>query len=142
VRRITKIGAALAGAGVVVGMTAVPASAATGSWKPINSYTNIGASGTYSRSSTKVTIRGTLSDYRRDGYTACVRFLFTEPGATGLYWTAKIMATSNGRRYHYDGRATVNIAVSSSRTGHLYVQECGRKLSTGKYYYGRSKRIY
>ncbi|MBC6458065.1 hypothetical protein [Actinomadura sp. HBU206391] len=122
-----------------MGMAVAPAEAATGSWKPTNWYTNVGASGSYTRTSTKTTVKGKLADYRKDGYTACVRFLFTEPGTTGLYWTAKIMTTSG---YHYDGKATVNISVVTSRTGHMYVQECGRNIKTGKYSYGKGKRIF
>ena len=138
-RHIAKIGVTLATAGLVASMTAVPANAASGSWKPTNWYTNVAASGSYTRSGTKVTITGTLSDYRKDGYTACVRFLFTEPGTTGIYWTARIVTASGA---NYDGKATVKLATATSRTGHMYVQECGRNIKTGKYSYGKGKRIF
>ncbi|WP_222722118.1 hypothetical protein [Actinomadura alba] len=118
-------------------MTAVPASAASGTWTPYNWYTNVGATGTYTKDSRMVTVRGTVSDYRRDGYTACVRFLFTEPGTTGVYSTFRIVTSSGG---NFDGSGKASIKMSSSRTGHLYVQEC--RLKAGKYSYGKGKRIY
>jgi hypothetical protein len=142
VGRITKIGVALAGAGVAMGMTAAPANAATGSWTPYDSFSTVAASGTYSRSSTTVTVRGTLKDSRRDGYTSCVRFEFIESGQPRHLVTVKIMGTSNGSQYHYDGRASVSLSGSSNNTGHLNVQECARRTTTGRYSYGRSTNIY
>ncbi|WP_157430415.1 hypothetical protein [Actinomadura macra] len=141
---------ALAAGTMMTGMAVVGApadatvttKAAAKSWAPYNSYANISAWGTYTRTSSTVTVKGYLADGKKNGWTACVRFLFTEGNLR--YWSRhKIVGIDrNGNQYNYDGAAKVAIKTSSSYTGHLYVQECGRNKKTGKYAYGKSKRIF
>ncbi|QXJ21776.1 hypothetical protein AGRA3207_002663 [Actinomadura graeca] len=115
--------------------------AAAKSWAPYDSYPKISAKGTYTRSGGSVYVKGTLSDGGANGWTACVRFLFTEGGKR--YWSRhKIIAVKNGVQSNFDGKATVSISTSSTYSGHLYVQECGRSKKTGKYVYGKGKRLF
>ncbi|TDD85634.1 hypothetical protein [Actinomadura rubrisoli] len=120
---------------------AAATAAAARRWVPYNSYANINAWGTYTRSGGSVYVSGYLQDTKRNGYTACVRFLFKE-GTRGYWSRHKIVGVRNGVEYNFDGVAKVKIRASSSYSGHLYVQECGRKKSTGKYYYGKTKRLF
>lgn len=133
-------GALLAGSAAV----GAPAEAAATSvkWAPIDSYSNISAGGTYTRSGGSVYVSGWLHDGKKNGWTACVRFLFTE--GRYQYWSRHkiIGVTSSGVQYNFDGRATVNIKTSSKYSSHLYVQECGRNKKTGKYVYGKGKRLF
>lgn len=136
---------ALTAGTLMAGMAAVGApaeAAAAKSWKPYNSYGNLAAWGTYTRSGGKTYVKGYLGDYKKNGWTACVRFLFTE--GSKKYWSRfKIIGTtSSGTKYNFDGRATVRISVSSSYSSHLWVQECGRNKKTGKYYYGKGKKLF
>ncbi|WP_242903746.1 hypothetical protein [Actinomadura terrae] len=148
-RRIAAV--ALAAGTLMTGMAVVstPANAtvttkaaAAHKWVPYNSYGSIRAWGTYSRSGGNTYVKGYLADDKKNGWTACVRFLFTEGSRS--YWSRhKIVGVSqNGTQYNYDGRATVSIAASSSYGSHLYVQECGRNKKTGKYYYGKGKKLF
>ncbi|MEU8345694.1 hypothetical protein SAMN05443665_106322 [Actinomadura meyerae] len=136
---------ALTAGTLMAGMAAVGApaeAAAAKSWKPINSYGKIDAWGTYTRSGGKTYVKGYLRDTKKNGWTACVRFLFTE--GNKKYWSRfKIIGvTSGGAKYNFDGKATVKISVSSSYSSHLWVQECGRNKKTGKYYYGKGKKLF
>ncbi|MBD2896887.1 hypothetical protein ABT299_28235 [Spirillospora sp. NPDC000708] len=127
-------GTALAGA---------PAEAATThSWAPYNSYGGVSAWGTYTRQGGSTYVTGYLRDSKKNGWTACVRFLFTE--GTKKYWSRfKIVGyTSSGTQYNYDGKATVKIKTSSSYSWHLWVQECGRNKKTGQYLYGKGKKLF
>lgn len=136
-------GTALAGA---------PADAATThSWAPYNSYGNVSAWGTYTRQGGSTYVTGYLRDGAKNGWTACVRFLFTEGAKdsngkpyTKKYWSRfKIVGyTSSGTQYNYDGKATVKIKTSSSYSWHLWVQECGRNKKTGQYLYGKGKKLF
>jgi hypothetical protein len=149
-RRIAAV--ALAAGTLMAGMTAVsaPASAtpaqapvqaaAAAKWAPYDSYNNISAWGTYTRGS-KVYVTGYLRDGATNGWTACVRFLFKE-GSKGYWSRHKIIAVKNGVQYNFDGKATVKISASSSYNDHLYVQECGRNKKTGKYVYGKGKKLF
>ncbi|MFG2002065.1 hypothetical protein ACGFNU_23225 [Spirillospora sp. NPDC048911] len=126
--------------------SAPSASAAARAWKPINSYPKINAWGTYSRNSSRVTVTGKLQDTDQNGWTACVRFLFTETVGrkTYKYYSRHhiVAVRSNGTRYAYDGPGTITIRTSSSYTGHAWVQECGRSKKTGKFLYGKGKKLY
>ncbi|QKG25383.1 hypothetical protein [Actinomadura verrucosospora] len=127
-------GTALAGA---------PAEAATAhKWAPYNSYGNLSAWGTYTRSGGSTYVTGYLRDSKKNGWTACVRFLFTE--GSKKYWSRfKIVGyTSSGSQYNFDGKATVKIKTSSTYSSHLWVQECGRNKKTGKYLYGKGKKLF
>ena len=142
-RRIAAV--ALTAGTLMAGMAVVGApaeAAAAKSWKPYNSYTGLGSWGTYTRGSGKTYVKGYLRDTKKNGWTACVRFLFTEGGKK--YWSRfKIIgATSSGAKYNYDGKATVKISVTSSYGSHMWVQECGRTKKSGKYYYGKGKKIF
>ncbi|TDE30186.1 hypothetical protein [Actinomadura sp. 6K520] len=140
-RRIAAVavtaGTLMAGMAVV----ATPAQAAT-KWVPYNSYGNVSAWGTYARSGGTTYVKGYLRDGAKNGWTACVRFLFTE--GSKKYWVRHkiIGVTSSGTKYHFDGKATVSISAKSSYSSHLWVQECGRNKKTGKYYYGKGKRLF
>ncbi|MFC4053292.1 MULTISPECIES: hypothetical protein [Actinomadura] len=140
-RRIAAV--ALTAGTLMAGMAAVgtPAEAAT-SWAPYNSYSNISAWGTYSRSGGSTYVKGYLRDSAKNGWTACVRFLFTE--GSKQYWSRhKIIATtSSGSTYNFDGKGTVAISAKSSYSSHLWVQECGRNKKTGKYLYGKGKKLF
>ncbi|WP_131732858.1 hypothetical protein [Actinomadura formosensis] len=142
-RRIAAL--ALAAGTVMAGMAVAGApaeAAASYGWKPYDSYPYINAWGTYSRSGGKTYVKGYLQDTKKNGWTACVRFLFTE--GSYRYWSRfKIVGvTSGGTKYNYDGVAKVSISTSSSYSSHLYVQECGRSKSTGKYVYGKGKKLF
>jgi hypothetical protein len=142
-RRIAAV--ALAAGTVMAGMAVAGApaeAAAAKSWKPYNSYSGIDAWGTYTRSGGKTYVKGYLRDTKKNGWTACVRFLFTE--GNNKYWSRfKIVGyTSGGTQYNYDGKATVKIKTSSSYSWHLWVQECGRNKKTGKYLYGKGKKLF
>jgi hypothetical protein len=120
-----------------------PAEAATShKWEPYNSYSNISAWGSYTRSGGSTYVTGYLRDSKKNGWTACVRFLFTE--GSKKYWSRfKIVGyTSSGSQYNFDGKATVKIKTSSSYSSHLWVQECGRNKKTGKYLYGKGKKLF
>ncbi|GAA1778102.1 hypothetical protein [Actinomadura chokoriensis] len=136
---------ALAAGTVMAGMAVAGApaeAAAAKSWKPYNSYSHVAAWGTYTRKNGKTYVKGYLADDKKNGWTACVRFLFTE-GSTKYYSRFKIIGvTSNGTKYNFDGKATVKISVSSSYSSHLWVQECGRNKKTGKYLYGKGKKLF
>ncbi|KAB2370553.1 hypothetical protein [Actinomadura montaniterrae] len=125
-------------------LTGAPAAqaATTHSWAPYNSYSNISAWGTYTRKGGSTYVTGYLRDSKKNGWTACVRFLFTE--GNKKYWSRfKIVGyTSGGTQYNYDGKATVKIKTSSSYSWHLWVQECGRNKKTGKYLYGKGKKLF
>ncbi|MWK36355.1 hypothetical protein GEV43_21445 [Actinomadura sp. J1-007] len=98
--------------------------------------------GTYTRKGGSTYVSGYLRDSKANGWTACVRFLFTE-GKKGYFSRHTIMArSSKGSWYYYDGKATVKISAKSSLSSHLYVQECGRNKKTGKYLYGKSKKLF
>jgi hypothetical protein len=138
-RRIAAV--ALAAGTLMSGMAAVsaPAEAAVAKkWAPYNSYGNIAAWGTYTRSGGSVYVSGYLQDGKKNGWTACVRFLFKE-GSKG-YWSRHKIVTTSGT--NFDGKGTVSIKVSSSYSSHLYVQECGRDKKTGKYVYGKGKTLF
>ncbi|TYB47762.1 hypothetical protein [Actinomadura chibensis] len=141
-RRIAAV--ALTAGTLMAGMAAVgaPAEAAAKSWAPYNSYSNISAWGTYSRSGGSTYVKGYLRDGKRNGWTACVRFLFTE--GNKQYWSRhKIIGIDrNGNQYNYDGAATVSISAKSSYSSHLWVQECARSKKTGKYVYGKGKKLF
>ncbi|MFD0688436.1 hypothetical protein [Actinomadura fibrosa] len=144
-RRIAAVG--LAAGTLLAGMAVAgaPAEAATGKWAPYNSYANLSSSGTYSRGSSTVTVSGKLSDAKKNGWTACVRFLFTNSAGSKYYARFKIEALSqNGTWYNYDGKATVSIKGTSPKgyRTHMWVQECGRNKKTGKYAYGKGKKIF
>jgi hypothetical protein len=142
-RRIAAV--ALTAGTLMAGMAAVSApaeAAATGSWKPYNSYSHVASWGTYKRSGGATAVTGYLADDKKNGWTACVRFKFTE--GSKVYWSRfKIVGvTSGGTKYNFDGKATVKISVKSSYGSHMWVQECGRNKKTGKYYYGKGKKIF
>ncbi|GAA1850409.1 hypothetical protein [Actinomadura bangladeshensis] len=136
---------ALAAGTVMAGMAVAGApaeAAAAKSWKPYNSYSHVAAWGTYTRKNGKTYVKGYLADDKKNGWTACVRFLFTE-GNTKYYSRFKIIGVnSKGQKYNFDGKATVKISVSSSYSSHLWVQECGRNKKTGKYLYGKGKKLF
>lgn len=136
---------ALAAGTVLAGMAVAGApaeAAAAKSWKPYNSYSHIAAWGTYTRKNGKTYVKGYLADDKKNGWTSCVRFLFTE-GNNRYYSRFKIIGVkSNGTKYNFDGKATVKISVSSSYSSHLWVQECGRNKKTGKYLYGKGKKLF
>ncbi|WP_131739551.1 hypothetical protein [Actinomadura roseirufa] len=143
---LTGMAAVSAPAGATV--TAAPsakapaAAAAAHNWTPYNSYSNISAWGTYTRSGGSVYVKGYLADGKKNGWTACVRFLFTE-GNTRYWSRHKIVGVDRyGNEYNYDGAAKVSIKTSSKYSSHLYVQECGRNKKTGKYVYGKSKKLF
>ncbi|MWA06079.1 hypothetical protein F8568_038170 [Actinomadura sp. LD22] len=124
-------------------LVGAPAEASTThSWAPYNSYGNVSAWGTYTRKGGSTYVTGYLRDGKKNGWTACVRFLFTE--GSKKYWSRfKIVGyTSGGTQYNYDGKATVKIKTSSSYSWHLWVQECGRNKKTGKYLYGKGKKLF
>lgn len=142
---------ALAAGTLMTGMAAVGApaqatvttkAAAVHTWAPYDSYGNISAKGTYTRRNGSVYVTGTLTDGKKNGWTACVRFLFVE--GRYQYWSRhKIVGVDRyGHQYNYDGKATVSIKTSSSYSSHLYVQECARNKKTGKYYYGKGKKLF
>ncbi|TDC98099.1 hypothetical protein [Actinomadura sp. 7K507] len=135
---------ALSAGTLMAGMAVVgtPAEAAAKKWAPYNSYGNVSAWGTYSRSGGTTYVKGYLRDGGKNGWTACVRFLFTE--GSKRYWSRHkiIGVTSGGAKYHYDGKATVSISTRSSYSSHLWVQECGRNKKTGKYYYGKGRKLF
>ncbi|MCP9953606.1 MULTISPECIES: hypothetical protein [Actinomadura] len=142
-RRIAAV--ALTAGTLMAGMAAVSApaeAAATGNWKPYDSYGGIYTWGKYSRSGGSTAVTGYLRDTKKNGWTACVRFLFTE-GSKKYYSRFKIVGvTSGGTKYNFDGKATVKISVKSSYGSHMWVQECGRNKKTGKYYYGKGRKIF
>jgi hypothetical protein len=133
-------------------LAGTPAEAAAAhKWAPYDSYGGVSAWGTYTRSGGSTYVTGYLRDSKKNGWTACVRFLFTEPGKdangkpiTKKYWSRfKIVGyTSGGSQYNYDGKATVSIKTSSTYSSHLWVQECGRNKKTGKYLYGKGKKLF
>ncbi|MEV3922403.1 hypothetical protein [Actinomadura coerulea] len=142
-RRIAAV--ALTAGTLMAGMAAVGApaeAAATGSWQPYNSYSHVLAKGTYTRSGGSTAVTGYLYDDKKNGWTSCVRFKFTE--GSKVYWSRfKIIGVkSDGTRYNFDGTAKVKISVKSSYGSHMWVQECGRNKQTGKYYYGKGKKIF
>jgi hypothetical protein len=142
-RRIAAV--ALTAGTLMAGMAAVSApaeAAATGSWKPYNSYSHVAAWGSYKRASGNTYVTGYLADDKKNGWTACVRFKFTE--GSKVYWSRfKIVGvTPSGTRYNFDGVAKVKISVKSTYGSHMWVQECGRNKKTGKYYYGKGKKIF
>ncbi|GGQ02225.1 hypothetical protein BKA00_004286 [Actinomadura coerulea] len=142
-RRIAAV--ALTAGTLMAGMAAVGApaeAAATGSWKPYNSYSHVASYGTYKRADGNTYVTGYLLDDKKNGWTSCVRFKFTE--GSKVYWSRfKIIGvTSSGTRYNFDGVAKVKISVKSTYGSHMWVQECGRNKKTGKYYYGKGKQIF
>lgn len=104
-------------------------------WKPINAFANVSASGTYVRNKKKVTIRGVLTDGKRDGWSACVRFRATK-GKKRQYWRG-VLRYSTGR--YVDTKASARFTWTTKYTGHLWVQECRRNVKTGKYQYANKK---
>ncbi|MDL4775731.1 MULTISPECIES: hypothetical protein [Thermomonosporaceae] len=138
-RRIAAV--ALAAGTLMAGMAAVgaPAEAAvTKKWAPYNKYSNLASWGTYTRSGGSVYVSGYLQDSKKNGWTACVRFKFTEGGKA--YWSRHKIVTSSGA--NFDNKGTVSIKVSSSYSSHLYVQECGRSKKSGQYVYGPGKTLF
>ncbi|MEU5877565.1 hypothetical protein [Spirillospora sp. NPDC047279] len=120
--------------------------AAYPAWKPYNSYSYINAWGNWARNSSKAVVTGKLQDTKKNNWTACVRFLFTErSGNRDLqYWSRHYIVgvNSNGTRYAFDGKGTISFKVTSYYTHHLWVQECGRSKKTGKFVYGKGKKLY
>ncbi|GAA2596794.1 hypothetical protein SMC26_00630 [Actinomadura fulvescens] len=133
-------------AGAASTAAAPTASAAARRWQPRNSYRNVNAWGTYSRNKSRVTVVGKLQDTRADGYTACVRFLFTETVGrrTYKYFSRHhiIGITPRGKRYAFDGKGTITIRTSAPYTHHAWVQECRRKKSNGKWSFGKGRQLY
>lgn len=143
-RRLTAtaltLGSLVAGLGAI---TDPAYAAAPRKWSAPNRYGSIAASGTYVRTGNKVTYKGTLKDFAKNGWTACVQFMSTETNDDSRWDRFKITVDRpHGKYYYFDGKAAVAISGSSPNTGHLYVRECRRHKQTGGWGYGPYRKLY
>lgn len=117
-----------------------PVTTAARSWTTKDAYPNLRAWGSARRQSGRFYFSGTLKDGKADGWSACVRFRATEAGHGTQFSRYTIVAVRpNGSRYYFDGKAQVKISGSFSNSGHLFVQECRRSKSTGKFQFANKK---
>jgi hypothetical protein len=133
VRRIAKIGVALVAAGAVVGLTAGPASASSGSWTSAGkagSGTNAGgvsASGKWSKNSSYTYVKGYIKDTASDGRSAAILIRSVNRAGT---WSEGLVY------YNYTGAGTTarfNYYKSpKGYTSKTYVKECvGYRTNSG-----------
>jgi hypothetical protein len=102
--------------GLVVALLSPTASAATagGFWRSAG-LRGVDAFGVYRVRPARVRLSFLLKDRRKDGYSAAVRFTFTE---------RHHRRSVRFRALHGDRAPARWRAVRSANTGHLYVQEC------------------
>lgn len=100
--------------GVVVAVLSPSASAGGGFWRSAG-LPGVDAFGVYRVRPARVALSFLLKDLRKDGYSAAVRFTFTE---------RHHRRSVHFRALHGDRAPARWRAVRSTNTGHLYVQEC------------------
>ncbi|MGI5164741.1 hypothetical protein ACQEU3_10340 [Spirillospora sp. CA-253888] len=100
------------------------AEAAPRTWSTTG-YKAVKASGTYTRTSTKVTVSGHLKDYKKNGWAAAVQFRATERGRTH---TSKVyFFLYKGVPADLPYSKEYGKFFSSDYTERLYARECGVK---------------
>jgi hypothetical protein len=99
---------------VVVATLSPDASADSGFWRSSGLH-GVDAFGVYRARPARVRLSFLLKDLRKDGYSAAVRFTFTE---------RHHRRSVHFRALHGDRAPARWRAVRSANTGHLYVQEC------------------
>jgi hypothetical protein len=126
-RSMRRIATVTLAAGVLIttfSLTATPADAAVGFWHTVG-VSGVEAIGFYSTAATKVTVDFHLTDTKKDGYSAAVRFTFT--GTQRQANDVRTIALQGDQvRDKWQ-------TVTSSRTRHLYVQECRGTWSKGRF---------
>lgn len=104
-------------------LTPTPADAAVGFWRTVG-LSGVDAFGLYNTEAAKVTLNFDLKDTKKDGYSAALRFTFTEKKHTNDVRTVALQGDRVQDKWQ---------TVTSSNTDHLYVQECRGTWSKGKF---------
>jgi hypothetical protein len=123
-RRIATVTLAAGVLITVFSLTATPADAAVGFWRTVG-VSGVEAFGFYNTEATKVTLNYDLKDTKKDGYSAAVRFTLT--GTKKQANDVRTIALTGDKVQ--DKWQT----VTSSRTRHMYVQECRGTWAKGKF---------
>jgi hypothetical protein len=123
-RRFVTVTAATAVAASAFGTLATQAEAATTRSWATTGYKAVKAGGTYTRTSSSVTVKGWIRDSKKNGWAAAVQFNATERGKkddrSDVYFFLN-KGTPADLHYTEDyGRI-----FTSKNTTHLYARECG-----------------
>jgi hypothetical protein len=140
-RRIATValatGVALAGLGAV----ATTADAATHSWVTKDGWKSIKAGGTYSRTSTYVSIKGWLQDTSNNGWSPAVQFQATEGSKAQRSYV--FYFTVNGKLADFAFKHSYGHFFTSKYTSHLYVREVAvKETNRNTVRYGAWKKLY
>lgn len=115
--------------------------AASHDWATKDGWSTLKGTGVYSRTSSKVTAKIWLTDYKKNGWSPAVQFR-TYTGSK--HYDSRLMGVkvlSTGRPA--DGRFTFAAGSwYSTHVGHLYVREAGVQVSNWKVAYGPWKKLY
>jgi hypothetical protein len=104
-------------------LTTMPADAAVGFWRTVG-LSDVDAFGFYNTEAMKVTLNFDLKDTKNDGYSAALRFTFTRKKQKDDVRTVALQGDRVQDKWQ---------TVTSTRTQHMYVQECRGTWSKGKF---------
>ncbi|MFL6053765.1 MAG: hypothetical protein ACJ72W_12745 [Actinoallomurus sp.] len=113
-------------AGVLIttfSLTTTPADAAVGFWRAVG-LSGVDAFGFYNTEAAKVTLNFDLKDTKKDGYSAALRFTFTRTKQKDDVRTVALQGDRVQDKWQ---------TVTSTRTQHMYVQECQGTWKKGKF---------